>query len=282
MDDSACSLASLRAKEPLAGTAVESVDRWLLLEVTDVWAPKVLHTEALSKAVRDRLAAWTAEGSRTRLQLIRRPGRSGKRPLFALVSAAGQGARVELDRLDDVLDLEPDAMPTEPLDPLVLVCVHGRRDRCCAQYGSAIYRSLQARIGDLWQTSHLGGHRFAACVLSLPDGLMYGRMRPEHTDRFVSALHAGEIADLDLLRGRCSYDRPTQAAEIFARRNAGDALGDTLEWLGTSASGEREWTVGFRSSAGEQQVSVRNEQIGASRPASCGGEPEAVTRFVQG
>jgi hypothetical protein len=37
MGDPACSVASLEANESLAGTAVESVDRWLLLEVTDAW-----------------------------------------------------------------------------------------------------------------------------------------------------------------------------------------------------------------------------------------------------
>ena len=55
---SECSVASLEAGESLAGTAVESVDRWLLLEVTDPWAPNALHTEALSEAVRGRLAHW--------------------------------------------------------------------------------------------------------------------------------------------------------------------------------------------------------------------------------
>ena len=52
MSDPACALASLEANEPLAGTAVESIDRWVLLEVTDVWAPKVLDTEALPELAR--------------------------------------------------------------------------------------------------------------------------------------------------------------------------------------------------------------------------------------
>jgi len=279
MGSSACSVASLEASESLAGTAVESVDRWLLLEVTDTWAPKALQTEALPTTVRERLAQWL-EVPRSRLQLIRRPGRSRKRPLFTVVSKE-QMRQAELDRYEDLIELELDSMPVEPAEPMVLVCVHGRRDRCCARHGSAVYRSLQARIGEVWQTSHLGGHRFAACVLSLPDGLMYGRLRAEHGDSFVASRHAGEVGDLDLFRGRCAYDRPTQAAEIFLRRRTAEKAVDAFEWIGTEPDGEQTWTARFRSPEGEHLVQVKREDSGAMRPESCGGEPEPVTRFVE-
>lgn len=275
----ACSVASLEADESLAGTAVESVDRWLLLEVTDTWAPKALQTEALPEAVRERLARWLRT-PRTRLQLLRRPGRSGKRPFFALVSS-GQTRQAELDGYEDLLDLELDTLPATAAEPMVLVCVHGRRDRCCAQHGSAVYRSLQARVGEVWQTSHLGGHRFAACVLSLPDGLMYGRLRAEHGDAFVAAQHAGEVGDLDLFRGRCHYDRPTQAAEIFLRRRTGERAVDAFEWIGTEPDGEMLWTARFRSPDHEHAVQVAREDTGIAQPPSCGGEPEPLTRFVE-
>jgi hypothetical protein len=280
MGVSTCTISSLQVNEPLAGTAIDSVDLWFLLEVNDPWAPKPLETEALPTAARAQLKIWL-QAPRSRLQLIRRPGRVGRRPLFMVVSASGRVAQLELDRHEDLADLELEAIPTEAAEPLVLVCVHGRRDRCCAQYGSAAYRSLQSRIGDLWQTSHLGGHRFAACVLSLPDGLMYGRMRPEHADVFVSAFHAGEIADLDLFRGRCRYDRPTQAAEIFLRRHTGEAAIDAIEWLGTTREGDATWSASFRAKDGDHTVRVHREGIGVKQPASCGGEPEPVTRFVE-
>jgi hypothetical protein len=275
----ACSVASLGARESLVGTAVDSVDRWLLLEVTDPWAPKALQTEALPEAVRKYLARWL-EGPRSRLQLIRRPGRSGKVSLVTLVSK-GSVRQIELERYEDLLDLDLDTLPAVPAEPMVLVCVHGRRDRCCAQHGSAVYRSLQARLGDVWQTSHLGGHRFAACVLTLPEGLMYGRLRAEHGDSFAAALHAGEVGDLELLRGRCEYDRPTQAAEIFLRRRTGERAGAAIEWIETSALGESSWSARFRAPSGEHTVQVTLENTGIESPASCGGEPEPVTRFVE-
>ena len=278
-----CSVASQEAGESLAGTAVESVDRWLLLEVTDPWAPKVLHTDALPELVRARLAEWL-QTPRSRLQLIRRPGRPGKRSRFMVVSSVSdrqQASTLELDRYEDLLDVELDTLPMTPAAPMCLVCVHGRRDRCCALHGGAVFRAIQARGVDVWQTSHLGGHRFAACALWLPDGLMYGRLRAEHAEGFVRARRAGQIGQLDLFRGRAAYDPPTQAAEIFLRRRLDEQATDALQWQATVPDSESAWEARFRTAAGDEVVRVRLEASGVVRPASCGGEPEPMTHFVE-
>jgi len=278
-----CSAASLEAGESLAGTAVESVDRWLLLEVTEPWAPKALQTPALPDSVRAQLARWL-EAPRSRLQLVRRPGRSGKRPLFTTVCSSGDGSRtskLELSGYEELVDLDLDALPDAPSAPLCLVCVHGRRDRCCGVLGGAVFRAIQSRGIETWQTSHLGGHRFAACALWLPDGLMYGRLRAEHVEAWVGDRRAGDVGALDLFRGRCAYDRPTQAAEIIVRRRLGLQGVDGIEWLGTEATSESTWLARFRTASGEQQVRLRLRETGATRPASCGGDAEAVTGFLE-
>jgi hypothetical protein len=60
-------------------------------------------------------------------------------------------------------------------DPLLLVCAHGRRDVCCARLGGPLARRL-ARTwpAGVWETTHVGGHRFAANLVILPHGLYYG------------------------------------------------------------------------------------------------------------
>ncbi|MBV9923283.1 MAG: hypothetical protein JOY78_20875 [Pseudonocardia sp.] len=74
----------------------------------------------------------------------------------------------------DLIDLplpEPGArLPGRPVDdPLLLVCTHGRRDRCCALDGRALVRALvEAGEPDVWECSHLSGHRFAPTALVLP------------------------------------------------------------------------------------------------------------------
>jgi hypothetical protein len=201
-----------------------------------------------------------------------------------MVSSASrrrQVSKLDLDRYEDLLDVDLDALPAETATPMCLVCVHGRRDRCCALHGSAVFRAIQARGVDVWQTSHLGGHRFAACALWLPEGLMYGRLRPEHAEDFVAARRAGEIGELDLFRGRCSYDCPTQAADIFLRRRLSEQAANAIQWQATVPESDSTWEARFRSTTGDEAVRVRLEDSGIARPASCGGEPEAMTRFVE-
>lgn len=281
-----CSEASLAVGEPLAGTAVDSVRTWFLLELNHVWARKAIETEAIGGAVRRQLEAWLGAVDGSRLQLIRRPGRPSRRPTFTVVDAVSKRlSRVELDDPQDLaaLDIQSLLADGSPMtQSMALVCVHGRRDRCCAEHGSAVFRAMARRDVDVWQTSHLGGHRFAACALWLPDGLMFGRLRAEHVDAFVDAHRARALGELDLFRGRCAYDRPTQAAEIFLRRRERDLAIDSLAWRSTDLAGDSSWRVRFAAGENEHEIDVVREASDAVRPASCGGEPEPVSWFIEG
>ena len=280
-----CSTASVEAGESLQGTAPESVQTWFLLEHAEPWAPKALQSEGIAGPVRERLTQWLHEVPRSRLQLLRRPGRSGKRPLFAVVTAGPQARvvrRLELDELMQLSELElGDVPPAEQEAPLCLVCVHGRRDRCCALHGAAFYRAVQGEGAEVWQTSHLGGHRFAACALWLPDGLMYGRLRAEHASDFVAAHRERRIGDLRHFRGTCAYDRPSQAAEIMLRQRTGEDRIDRLHWVCADSETNQSWRVRFVSDANEYELRLAMETLDAARSPSCGAAPEPITRFVE-
>ena len=64
---------------------------------------------------------------------------------------------------------------------LILVCTNGRHDQCCANRGRPLVRALrETRWADqLWECSHIGGDRFAANVVVLPDSIYFGRVEPE-------------------------------------------------------------------------------------------------------
>lgn len=281
-----CSEASLQVGESLAGTAVDGVHTWILLEVNDLWAPKAIESTVLEGVPRAQLESWARDNPGTRLQLIRRPGRPSRHPSLRVVDTRTRAlARVELDAYASLADVDFGALLGDgsPMSTsMSLVCVHGRRDRCCAEHGSAVFRALSRSGVDVWQTSHLGGHRFAACALWLPDGLMYGRLRGEQTNAFVEAHEAKALGELGRFRGRCAYDRPTQAAEIFIRRRTGDLSIDSLTWHSTQIESDSVWRVRFDRGAEAHTVRVeRQPGRGALRPASCGGEPEPVVGFVE-
>jgi hypothetical protein len=126
---------------------------------------------------------------------------------------------------------------SEPQSPRrYLVCTNGARDPCCAIRGPAVAQALErVRPGQVYECSHLGGHRFAANVLVLPDGLCFGRLDARTAPVLVEQLDAGRLP-LEHLRGRTSYEPEQQASEILVRRELGLTGLDDLRLLGVSGS----------------------------------------------
>jgi hypothetical protein len=111
--------------------------------------------------------------------------------------------------------------PQSPDGRKYLVCTNGARDPCCAIRGAAVAKALAAaRPGAAYESSHLGGHRFAANVLVLPDGLCFGRLDVRSALALVDELDAGRLP-LEHFRGRTSLTEEQQAAEILLRRELG-------------------------------------------------------------
>ncbi|MCW2761920.1 MAG: sucrase ferredoxin [Marmoricola sp.] len=103
--------------------------------------------------------------------------------------------------------------------PLFGVCTHGRHDACCAERGRPVAAALTAsHPAETWEISHMGGDRFAANMVVLPEGLYYGRVEPWSASQ-VAFLHQAGRVDIVRLRGRSSYPMPVQYAEIALRRH---------------------------------------------------------------
>jgi hypothetical protein len=212
-----CSDLSERAGEQLGATATNA-ENWLLVDVSGSWLRDVSEGAGLAAPVREALREWLERTPASRLLYVRRPGRGDDRGRLAFVVHAGEAAtdtrRLELTTLDELaeVDLSRAGDPVEA--PLVLVCGHGARDACCALRGTAVYVSLEPRLGpeELWLSSHQGGHRFAANVVILPAGTQFGRVSPHEAPLVVFRALEGRIT-LERYRGRTAYPQPVQAAE---------------------------------------------------------------------
>ncbi len=130
--------------------------------------------------------------------------------------------RLELERHDDLVgvDLGTAGDPVE--HPLFLVCTHGKHDRCCARYGRPLYDAVREQVEAewVWQTSHIGGDRFAGNLVTLPDGVYYGRVRPAEAWAVVESALERRV-HLPCYRGRSRYGFAAQAAELAVREAAG-------------------------------------------------------------
>jgi hypothetical protein len=229
-----CSELSSANGEPLGATA-SRLDHWLLVEYRGLWARDELRESLLPGPVKAHLRAQLAALPRSRLLFVRRAerrrevrhavfyGRTDETaPRFHRLEVAGYEELLELDFAAALTD--PAATPPgEPLeDPLLVVCTHGKRDPCCAKYGRPLYEALRehADEGWVWQSTHVGGDRFAGNLLCLPEGLYYGRVgRLDALPVLVEHL-AGRV-DLRRYRGRCCYSFAAQAAELEVRVRTG-------------------------------------------------------------
>jgi hypothetical protein len=250
--------------EPLGATA-SRIDHWLLIEYRGPWGRDELGQSLLPKRVKAHLRAQLGELPRSRLLFLRRPERRGAEGIAVFRARTSEVApslrRLELSAYDELLELDLGAEVGEPLErPLLVVCTHGKRDPCCARYGRPLYEGLREETDDdwVWQSTHVGGDRFAGNLVCFPEGLYFGRVsRPEAVDVLAEYL-AGRI-QLDRYRGRCCYPFHVQAAELAVRR-ATDATGiDELRLLDQARSGGGTWTVRFAVAGWVVEAEVRAE-----------------------
>lgn len=274
-----CADLSEAAGESLSGTAV-TARSWLLLEVPGTWPRDVTARGVLSTEADAAVSSWLADVPESRLQFVRRPGRGVREALLAFVVRAEEGTawvrRIELRAHDDLAGLDLSSAGDPTAGPLVLVCGHGSRDRCCALRGTAVYSALVDRLGEeeLWISSHQGGHRFAANVLVLPSGIQLGRVAADEAPFLVARALAGRI-DLGHYRGRTWYEPPVQAAERVVREEGVlEGIAD-LELVGTD-----DGVVRFRARDGSEYAVRVDEVDGPAVPASCGAEPEPQRAFA--
>jgi hypothetical protein len=161
----------------------------------------------------------------TKLLFVRRAERRADRALSVFWgSSPERGAALSRTEIESYADLRTldFSVPGQPLEhPLFLVCTHGKHDRCCARYGRPLYAALREQVDDewVWQSSHVGGDRFAGNVVTLPHGLYYGRVAPADVFALLDE-HTAHRIYLQRYRGRSCYRFREQAAERVVREHA--------------------------------------------------------------
>ncbi len=287
-----CSERSCALGEPIAGSAVARTAVWIVLEHRGPWEAKAVPESDLPEAVKARLMGWQASIVGARVQLVRHSGRCDGPLRFWLGVSDVAGPRLvtrtvespeallEFDLEAWVTELRAGRIPTDTAEvtaPLLLVCTNGRRDVCCSKLGIPVEQALADAPGvETWQTTHLGGHRFAATLLQLPAGLCYGRVEPEDAPGLAQAAIDGTVYRLDRLRGRTALHAAEQAAESIWRARTGRLEIDALAGA-EHVEHEGHLVVTLHDREGERhEVRVEHRELGPSAPPSCGKPPAPV------
>jgi hypothetical protein len=133
------------------------------------------------------------------VQLIRKAGTPSAGSAYFAWTADPAPWMVRLDTRD-ISDLPRLARGQRPhngrsvRESLYLVCVHGNRDACCGRFGRQLADTLAGRGYPVWETTHLGGHRFAPNLVILPRGLYYGPVDADGAVAAIEAQQAGTIS----------------------------------------------------------------------------------------
>jgi hypothetical protein len=285
--------------------------RFLLLEVPGPWGSSALDEKLMDAQVARQLAG-SAKESGTHVMLIRRPGRhpasgSGtqKRAMAWAVADVSAGHErilwgvwrdpADLLSLDMEADIPGEANAAGP-QRLALVCTNGKRDQCCALRGRPVAAGIAAATGwDTWECSHLGGHRFAATMMLLPTGDMFGWLDPESALEVIRHFDAGQFM-LSHYRGRAGQPFPVQAALYAAAVRLGDFRRGALRvpsacrvpvdggWAGQRADGADLWEVDVihqteHSPGTAYRVVLAESRIAPSFLSCSDASPKPETRF---
>ncbi|MFI6578522.1 sucrase ferredoxin [Nocardiopsis sp. NPDC050513] len=239
-----CSALARYTGEQIAGTA-GTTGGWLLVEHPGPWRHPAFSSPGLDKAVVSKLAERIV-GRDVKPQLIKRPGtrrpdgeRGPRRAYYVHTSRTSPWVRmVEFEDLAELLEYDVTAVEKpEPPDfgvpvehALYLVCTHAKKDPCCAVLGRPVAAALAGGRAEVWETTHVGGDRFAANLVALPQGHYFGRLDPESAVRTVTAFERGDVVP-DNYRGRCTDSSAVQAADAALRSRLGTVGVDAVTHL---------------------------------------------------
>lgn len=290
-----CALAGADAGESTYGSAAARTDAWIGLEVPAAWAAKAWESAEISAELRAHVDGFVERTDGARIQLIKPVHAEARRERTVILASTRQGraavTEIHVDALDDLRAWDLDAAMAElragrlpagtraPTRPIAWVCTNGKRDRCCAKWGLPVAEALAAEpTVATWQTTHLGGHRFAATLLWLPDGLCFGRLTADEIPDFVAAARSRRIARIERLRGRTAHGEAEQAAECLVREREGILGFDDVEVISSHDDGDVTH-VTLRVEGGGRTVVVAREAVGTTAPPSCGKPLEPVMRW---
>ena len=220
-----CRDVSIAHEEGLIGTAGPKPVR-ILIQDHSPWTRQGFENCALPEATKTYVKGLFGDEKKPAIMLVRNNNQRQlrKKSIFVVHSSASAPSvyhyywesPADLHKLP-LADALAQRVPANFHQPLYLVCTNGKRDKCCAKYGMPLYKQLKLSLGDkVWRSTHLGGDRFAANMLCLPHGVLYGRMNEHDANKAVHYYEQGKIS-MQGLRGRTCYPKPVQVAEAYVR-----------------------------------------------------------------
>ncbi len=234
-----CSELSAESGEQLFGTAPR-VDNWFLLEYNGNWNKDALLSSSLSEDIKECINKFLDSFPNSRLQFIKKDTKDLQNIGFYYAKSTEFEPKLykfSLNSYEDIINLDiknlietGEIRDSESDEKIVLVCTHGAYDTCCGKLGVPVYNSIKDNKNiSAWNSTHVGAHRFSANLVTLPEGIYYGRVNPENVNSLIGS-HLKEEIYLDCFRGRSCYSQTSQVSDYFLREKIKDLGIYDIEW----------------------------------------------------
>ncbi len=279
-----CSELTREADVQLFGTAPRA-DIWFMLQYEAPFGKKAFEESSLTEEVKAHFLKTTSQIAHAKLQLIKQGHGAEPKFLFIADCLTSTLLKIPFKDYEELLEFD---FPTLLKDgnfvktygtheAMVAVCTNGKRDKCCAKFGLELVKDLEPHFkNSVWQTSHIGGHRFAPTFVHLPSGVCYG-FANDNIEKIAEDISNSKIS-LPNVRGRSIYSKQDQAAEYFLMEKRGEFGLGCFELL-KSEQVEDGWEISFKNTSGEiLKVSLKEEDSGVMGFASCGDAKMVATK----
>jgi hypothetical protein len=211
--------------EPLAATASHARECALISYPKRMWARDALASDRLPTAL-VRTVERLGRDEDLLVRLVAHEGEWRERVEVSIYPRARRWRDVPIDEVASVLETRgTDGETIEK--PVIAVCTHGVRDRCCALFGGRIVDALREAGGtrvEVREASHLGGDRFAPTLVMFPSGETYGHLTEADAPSLIEAALGG-LGPSARFRGTMWREPIEQNADVFARERGGRVLG---------------------------------------------------------
>lgn len=175
-----CSAASRYFKEQLAGTAANS-SVFILLEHSNPFPEKISEAHFDKEWLKKMQAL--ARSLNGKVLLVRNKKTNFKDCKITFVDCKRCGyfsieTTVEHVHTIDLASYISASTTQWEKDPFFVICTNGKKDKCCSKFGFPVFKFFESFNADVrvWESSHVGGDRFAANVVAMPFGIYYGHV----------------------------------------------------------------------------------------------------------
>ena len=295
-----CAAESRILNEPLAGT-VKPTGIFFLIETDALeyggWAHEIVKTIS-KKGDFAPYAQHLLSVPHSKILLIRKPRVNGMNVYIAITNQdVPKLYHTTLSTYADLLNVDlatvaPDTIPQingrdmSEVKELYAVCTNGKHDACCSTFGMPVYNALlqHADEDNVWQVTHIGGHRMAGTMIAFPQGIYYGHLDAFNAEEVVTNHQAGYVLN-HKYRGCSAYGaynldvkthQAVGAAEQHIRESAKKYAIRDLKLQLIEATDELQWRVEFIDNKGVSYQAQVTTTMSEPRQSSCNEAPKPM------